>query len=775
MIKKINKIKNLGLVFSDYNWNFNLSNYQLPDFRRYNLIYGWTGTGKTTLSNLFDVLEGNSGINIPDLEYEIVDNKDNKYSQNEPFNKRIRVFNEDYVLNNLKIHESKAKAITLVLGEVNKEIVEQIESDNEELQRKNAELKTARDKLGQKEKSKDKSFTEIAKTIYVAITGGAIRTYRKNNAETDFSTIKDKEILEDEELNKYTIVVKQNIKPTIDAIKEIVLESEDGDLRELSEVLDNLTHKTKNLLSETVESQIIERIKNNQDISDWVETGISIHNRHKSTNCEFCGQVLPKKRLSDLSKHFSEADKQLKGQVDDLVTRFSDIYSLIDDTKYPDKARLYDELQQDYETDCREFDQEKIDLLNSIKEIRDLLTSKKAKTTESIISDKTIDIDKFTNCLDTIKKYIGKHNKKTSDFEKEQSNAIKKLKNHYLSTIYDEVKGLEREIQDLETTIYKLNNGDTETPDDLGILGLQKRISENQAKISSTHKACGEINDGLATFLGRQELVFEPHKTTVLDDKGREQEIEDGYVIKRNGKLAKKLSAGEKTAIAFVYFTIHLKDQDFDLKDGIVVIDDPVSSLDSNSVFQAFAFLKNAVKDAEQIFIFTHNFEFLKLLLNWVKNIDHGNESRYYMVKNCYKDNVRCAYLDQMDTELYEHETEYHYLFKKLKEFQSDGTIAQAYPIPNIARKVLDTFLTFRVPCGGGMYYKLEILRNTTNFSENKLTAIYKFTNDQSHITGSGFNPALVPETQKNVKYLLEMIEEVFPEHYKILQESIKT
>ena len=143
------------------------------------------------------------------------------------------------------------------------------------------------------------------------------------------------------------------------------------------------------------------------------------------------------------------------------------------------------------------------------------------------------------------------------------------------------------------------------------------------------------------------------------------------------------------------------------------------------------------------------------------------------MIKNCYKDNCRCAFLDKMDKELCDYESEYHYLFKILNEFQSDGTIAQAYPIPNIARKVLDTFLLFRVPCGGSNYSKLKKIGETTKFDNNKITAIYKFTNDQSHITGSGFNPALVPETQKNVEYLLEMIKAVFPEHYKILQESI--
>lgn len=41
------------------------------------------------------------------------------------------------------------------------------------------------------------------------------------------------------------------------------------------------------------------------------------------------------------------------------------------------------------------------------------------------------------------------------------------------------------------------------------------------------------------------------------------------------------MSEGEKTAIPFVYFTIHLKDKDFDIKNGIIVIDDPICSMDS--------------------------------------------------------------------------------------------------------------------------------------------------------------------------------------------------
>ena len=79
----------------------------------------------------------------------------------------------------------------------------------------------------------------------------------------------------------------------------------------------------------------------------------------------------------------------------------------------------------------------------------------------------------------------------------------------------------------------------------------------------------------------------------------------------------------------------------------------------------------------------------------------------------------------------------------------------------------------FRVPSSESNYAKMEALK--PHFNQNKLTSIYKFTNHESHITGKGFDPSLVSETQKNVRYLLEMIEAVFPEHYKILVTSISS
>ena len=47
MINKISKLKNFG-IFHDFSWKA-----ELPEFKKFNLIYGWNRSGKTTISRAF--------------------------------------------------------------------------------------------------------------------------------------------------------------------------------------------------------------------------------------------------------------------------------------------------------------------------------------------------------------------------------------------------------------------------------------------------------------------------------------------------------------------------------------------------------------------------------------------------------------------------------------------------------------------------------------------------------------------------------------------------
>ena len=72
-----------------------------------------------------------------------------------------------------------------------------------------------------------------------------------------------------------------------------------------------------------------------------------------------------------------------------------------------------------------------------------------------------------------------------------------KIEKHHLSTIFDKVHELEKQIEDLKREIDALTNGDdTQT----GKTKLLARIAENKAKVSSSHKACKILNTSLKKF-----------------------------------------------------------------------------------------------------------------------------------------------------------------------------------------------------------------------------------------------------------------------------------
>ena len=731
MIKKLKKIKNLGL-FSDYTWDNNLD-----DFDKYNLFYGWNGSGKTTLSKLFACLEVGNTPEFSDLEYDI-EHKNGNCKENTQLNQKVRVFNQDYIQKNVQLVSGKANPI-FILGEENKEIADQIKVDENTLINLETQKSSKEAEKIKKDNDKGNKFTEVAKIIGANLVGSSTRNYRKPDAEKDFATLTEKKILSADDVTKQQAVIKQEQK---DKISEIEFE---GDLG-----LTALYEEVSNICKETVEINVISHLTENQNISEWVEKGLTLH-AIESKQCEFCGSSLPNGRIEALLGHFNEADKKLKEKIETKVANLQQSIQKVRNAQLPNKAQFYTDLQTQFTSRAITYNQEKENYCSELSSMVEILNTKKQKTTEIVSFSKSLS-NNFQTSLNSINETIKQHNQKSDNFQTEKDKAVELLKNHHLSEIFDEVKNLDKEIEECGKEILKLENGDG-TDALLGITKLKKQITENKGKISSEHKACGTLNEQLQTFLGRAEIMFEVSP-------------EGGYVVKRNKVIAKNLSEGEKTAIAFVYFVVHLKDQNFDIANGIIVVDDPISSLDSNSLFQAFAFLKNAVKDAKQVFILTHNFSFLKLILNW---LNRTSGHKYYMIKNQYSaTNGRTAFISELDKELRDHESEYHYLFKVLYTFETDGSIASVYHIPNVARKVLDTFLMFRVPNGENSYKKMEKLV----FDENKKTAIYKFTNDQSHITGDGFDPSLVPEAQKNIQYLLEMMKTVFPEHYQILEEQ---
>ena len=110
MIKGISKIKGLG-VYENYTKPAGTQEFVLK-----NLIYGWNYSGKTTLSRLFAQLE--SKIPNPDIsgcsftfETDGVPVTEANFTQN---NLSVRVFNEDFVRDNINFTGKSFKPILLL-------------------------------------------------------------------------------------------------------------------------------------------------------------------------------------------------------------------------------------------------------------------------------------------------------------------------------------------------------------------------------------------------------------------------------------------------------------------------------------------------------------------------------------------------------------------------------------------------------------------------------------------------------------------------------------
>ena len=105
-------------------------------------------------------------------------------------------------------------------------------------------------------------------------------------------------------------------------------------------------------------------------------------------------------------------------------------------------------------------------------------------------------------------------------------------------------------------------------------------------------------------------------------------ETEKVYEILRDKQLAHNISEGEKTVIAFAYFMASLEEKSAQNTD-IIVIDDPISSLDQQYLFNLSSILAQQVinpnvKKGKQFFILTHNFFFFrKLILLSELNLNH--------------------------------------------------------------------------------------------------------------------------------------------------------
>ncbi|MDQ1206098.1 wobble nucleotide-excising tRNase [Microbacterium sp. SORGH_AS 862] len=223
-----------------------------------------------------------------------------------------------------------------------------------------------------------------------------------------------------------------------------------------------------------------------------------------------------------------------------------------------------------------------------------------------------------------------------------------------------------------------------------------------------------ELTRHVSRLLGRTDLEFRMDEATTR------------YRIERNGAPATHLSEGERTAIALLHFLIGVR-QDSNAGDPpVIVIDDPVSSLDDSILFGVSSYLWAELVTKQyvsQLFLLTHKFE---LFRQWVIQIASG---RRFIAGGATIQEIRMRYETERGGALHRVpriatwatdeklsrrlRSLYHFLFAKvatsLIESKEDLGLAERMEllslVSNAARKMLEGFLSFRYPQHIGSFH----------------------------------------------------------------------
>lgn len=764
MINTISKLKSFG-IFQDYK-----PAKDLRPFVQFNLFYGWNGSGKSTLAKAFgSITDKKVHDHFPEGEFTfaIQDGADITHKNVSSNTINLKVFNKDFIDRNVNFEQSKANSI-LILSEEKKEELEKYKLLQGEFSTKDTthtsavtECEKLKEKL-KKDLSKwasdiKKSFEliETSNTYYLNYDRTKLITFIK----TQTTNIDKTAILSAEDVKNLKNAIKPNQKNDI-TFPENKLSSK--------EIFQRIK-QVETLIAKSIFSQQIERLTANPDINLWVKAGLDLHTQHESTSCEFCGQPVTSGRIEELNKHFSKDYDELLVELSDCQTFITEVVSNLG-VKVPDALELYDEFQAEYYQEIKTYQIEVANCQTLFDKVSEELSSKiknpfKIQHTEFLHVEGLIDA--LNSCFAALQKIVSKHNNKNKGFEDEVKKAQLKLELHFVSEklIAEDYRTTEKNIKDKDDNIIKQKE-ELET--------TKTEISKLEAILLNEAVGAEGFNKNLEKFIGRRDisLAFDTHLK--------------GYKLKRHGKTeaAKNLSEGEKTAIAFVYFITKLKENGNAVESTIVVVDDPISSFDSNHLFHSYSFLKQECEKAKQLFILTHNFQYFKLLRDWIlkKNkvekkadgsVEEKIKANFYSIDSTVEED-RKAIISNADRTLINFNSEYHFICYKLNQYKDDIALnlEKAFLIANMSRKFLEAFLTFKFPKGRNDF--MALLQAGYSNAETR-EKVYRFINKYSHNKEIDFHDTpidnLIGEGNNIIKDVFNIVQTLDKSHYDEMME----
>ncbi|HIF9884991.1 TPA: AAA family ATPase, partial [Campylobacter coli] len=693
-ILKFDKI-NFG-SYENFTWDNGLE-----EFKTINIFYGRNYSGKTTLSRIArsfelkkhneDFLDGNFKIKLEDGSF---------LTQNDVINSNldIRVYNSDFVKENLNYLYDKKGNIKgfKSIGVEQKDIKESIEKRKEILKTRNEKLKDIqanRENISKTQQAKIKTLNEklIDKAKLVKSEPNLIKqgsNYDKRNLENDLIEIKDNinaYILNNEEQNQLIKILEDKEKQNIIFKNTFNKDNFQGIFTYSLKILEKEVIIKENLTSE---------------LRKWLEEGLEFHKEHSFTQqCKFCNNPLTLERIAWIENNIKDDSgekEQIEKELKDLLDNFENykleskklLLGIEYENFYSNYKDIFIGLKEQLGVSIANYNEELLKIEKKLtKKKKDVFTPMKLEN----INDFS---DEILQILNKIENLCKENNEYAKNLLSKQDEARKKLRLNEVAKFakdsdcfakQDEIKNLGQKLSNMQSTIETEKNE---------INNYNLEIEKYKEKLSNLETSTSNINKYLKSYFGHNMLELKAKK----DDKGQ---LNGEFEILRNGKQAKNLSEGECSLVAFCYFVASLEDANTKDKNPIIWIDDPISSLDNNHIFFIFSLIEakiaKKIKDNKysQLFISTHNLDFLKYLKSLTGYDKNDKKSFMYLIEKTNNSDIKI-----LPDYIRKYVTEFNYLFEQIfKNYNNTNiTIDSYYSLANNIRKFLDTYMYFKYP-----------------------------------------------------------------------------
>jgi wobble nucleotide-excising tRNase len=662
----------------------------------------------------------------------------------------LAVFNEDYVERSLTWKEGAAKPI-IYLGKEQAELAKELTELEAEEAAAAPEEVLRNSEWSSAQRALETKCRDTARLIAEELNLG--RQYNASHLRSDYKEkpYAPSDKLTEEERKRLKEVINRSDIP---ARLAPFTAPEGGDAA---------YEKVAKALTARVHEIAIAALQRRKDALEWVEQGVELHAGEQE--CLFCGNTLLGSRMHELEEAlkvgFDTFSAELAGAAQEAVNFLENC------RRHKERLATSTETLPTYRTALAEEKEELANTLDAALKTADqwiqALSRKKANPDDTPTPD---GLSAGAWDVDILRKYeaangvISRNNEAVDNFANEQKAAKSKIKAHHLAdhqSGYDEAVALEEKTKEARDKAVT------------ALAKLRQKVGTLRAQLRTHGPAAGELNRLLKSYLGHSHISL--------------QAVDDGYRICRDGKVSRKpLSEGEKTAVAFCYFVTSLASEGRRSADLIVVLDDPISSLDARAMTHVVSMIRRRFSSLTQLFILTHNLEFMREMKKWLgKKYEKELAEFLFIETGVGQDGRRSSQIVKMPKLIREYESEYHYLYslvKQLADNPQDGE-RYAYLMPNAIRKVLDIFLAFKDPGASGLEPKVDkLIQDNNSLDDARVKAMERLAQLESHSESIGdvitFSAYTLEQVTDAARCLLEVIETVDPKHKQAMDRLCK-